>query len=87
MSYGVWIQMVDLDSIEIKKATKKTRSSEGQSPFDKMQKKERSHQYFLEGRVDKKKDTIEQHLDPKEDPRQQGLRGHSWNTYCNSNRW
>jgi hypothetical protein len=36
MSYEVWIQMMDLDSIDIKKATKKIGSTEGQSPFDKM---------------------------------------------------
>jgi hypothetical protein len=36
MSYGVWIQMMDLDSIEIEKASKKIRGGEGQSPFNKV---------------------------------------------------
>jgi hypothetical protein len=39
MSYGVWIQMMDLDSIEIEKVMKEIGSREDQSPFDKMQKK------------------------------------------------
>jgi hypothetical protein len=47
MSYGVWIEMIDLDSIEIEKATKKIGSMEGQSPFDKMQKKNDFINIFL----------------------------------------
>jgi hypothetical protein len=47
MSFGVWIEMIDLDSIEIKKATKKIGSREGQSPFDKMQKKNDFINIFL----------------------------------------
>jgi hypothetical protein len=31
MSYRVWIEMMDLDSIEIEKATKKIKGGEGQS--------------------------------------------------------
>jgi hypothetical protein len=47
MSNVVWIQIMDLDSKEIEKATKKIGSREGQSPFDKMQKKNNFINIFL----------------------------------------
>jgi hypothetical protein len=51
MSYGVWIQMMDLESIEIEKATKKIGSREGQSCFDKMEKKNDFINIFLRKKV------------------------------------
>jgi hypothetical protein len=55
MSYGVWIQMMDLDSIEIKKAAKKIGSREGQSYFDKMQKKNDFINIFLREELTEKR--------------------------------
>jgi hypothetical protein len=36
LSYWVWVEIMKLDSIKIKKATKKIEGREGQSPFDEM---------------------------------------------------
>jgi hypothetical protein len=47
MMYGVWIEMMDLNSIEIKKAMKKIEGGEDQSLFDKMQKKNDFINIFL----------------------------------------
>jgi hypothetical protein len=55
MSYGVWIQMMDLDSIEIEKATKKIGSREDQSPFDKMQKNNDFINIFLRKELTKRR--------------------------------
>jgi hypothetical protein len=55
MSYGVWIEMMDLDSIEIKKAMKKIEGGEGQSSFDKMQKKNNFVNIFLREELTKRR--------------------------------
>jgi hypothetical protein len=79
--------MMDLDSIEIEKATKKIRGGEGQSPFDKVLKQYDFICIFFVKKVGEKTGTIEQHPTLEEDPRQQGSRGHFGNTYCRSSRW
>jgi hypothetical protein len=47
--------MMDLDSIEIKKAIKKIGGGEGQSPFDKMQKKNDFVNIFLREELTKRR--------------------------------
>jgi hypothetical protein len=71
MSYRVWIEMMDLNSAEIKQATKEIGAREGQSPFNKSVETTQFHLHSPEEKAGEKMATIEQHLALKEDPQQQ----------------